>query len=71
MPAHFPPVGIVCNEKRRSRWREFGFMLRQVQQATDLPIKLENTLTGWGKITIDLAENSRKRPLQSNNIPLG
>ena len=71
MQAQFPPVDIVYKEKVKSHWREFEFMLHQVQQATEPTISLDNVISKWDEIRKNLAESPRKRKLQVENAFLG
>ena len=52
------------NEKQRSLWREFSFMLHRVQEAIMPDLGLENTVNNWWSIIEDLATEPRKRSLQ-------
>lgn len=67
MQAQFPPVDIVYERKVRSHWREFEFMLHQVQQATETTINLNTVISKWDEISKNLAESSRKRKLKIEN----
>lgn len=63
MQKPFPP-GDICNHKIRSNWREFEFMLHQVQSAINSDISLKETLNGRHKICKNLSENDRQRKSQ-------
>jgi hypothetical protein len=56
----FPPGAMTLN-LRRSRWREFGFMLRELRHALLPPHGLVRTLRDWDEITAKLAEPPRRR----------
>jgi hypothetical protein len=67
-------VDTVYKGKVKSHWREFEFMLHQVQQVTETKITLNNIITKWDEIRKNLAENTRKRKLQmeiESSYPLG
>ena len=68
MQTIFPP-GVTAwdGRKIKSGWREFAFMLHQIQQAIDPVISLKEVLNGWGEISRALAENSRRRKPQLSN----
>ena len=46
---------------RRSRWRETGFLLREVRAAILPPHSLSSTLHDWKSIVAQLAEPRRNR----------
>ncbi len=62
----FPP-GDIYNRKTRSNWREFEFMLHQVQNAIQPDVSLRKTVDHWQEICRDLAENNRQRKPQMTN----
>lgn len=64
MLALFPPVDTVYIGKTRSHWREFEFMLHQIQHTIEPQISLNNVISKWGEIKEKLAESTRKRKLQ-------
>jgi hypothetical protein len=64
-------VGTVYNGKIKSQWREFEFMLHQVQQATEPRITLNNAISRWDEIRRNLAECNRKRRPQIDGLLLG
>jgi hypothetical protein len=49
------------DNKTRSHWREFEFMLHQLQQAVEPKIGLEQSINYWGDICSGLSEAVRKR----------
>ena len=67
----FPHGGIVFDNKTKSYWKEFEFMLHQIQQAVEPKISLNKVMNSWEEISKNLAENSRKRKLQVENNILG
>lgn len=60
MQRHFPPVGFSY-KRIRSNWREFEFMLHQIQNAINPEISLIKTINSWQEISSELAENNRQR----------
>ena len=71
MQAQFPPVDTVYDGKVKSYWREFEFMLHQIQQAVEPKISINNVISQWDSIRKNLAENPRKRKLQIEDFCLG
>lgn len=71
MQALFPPVDIVYEGKTRSYWREFEFMLHQMQIAIEPALTLRQTIEQWPVIKKNLAEASRIRTLQIDFGSLG
>lgn len=69
MQALFPPLDTVYKGKTRSYWREFEFMLHQIQIAIEPALTLKQTIEQWSAIKSDLAEASRIRTLQIDFIP--
>lgn len=67
MLAKFPPGDTAYQNKNKCRWREFAFVLHQIQQAIDPVISLKKILNGWNKISGALGENSRLRKPQLCN----
>ena len=61
-------MGTLYKGKTKSYWREFEFMLHQVQQATEPHIGLKNVIIKWNEIRENLAESSRKRRSQIENF---
>lgn len=55
----FPPGDI--SKKSSSNWRNFEFMLHQVQSVISPDISLQETVHNWHQITLGLAENTRSR----------
>lgn len=51
--------------KINSPWREFSFMLHQLQGAIAPVLSLQKIITQWGEIGASLAERPRQRQLQS------
>jgi hypothetical protein len=70
MQAQFPPVDIAYKGKTRSYWREFEFMMHQVQQAIEPQISLDKVISKWTEIRKKLSESTRKRKQQMENFPL-
>lgn len=70
MPAPFPPGGIVALNKNKvmSPWREFAFVLHQIQAAIEPTLSLREIIEQWKVIAHDLAEGSRKRQPQVSNF---
>jgi hypothetical protein len=64
-------VGIIYNGKVKSLWREFEFMLHQVQQATEPKMSLNNVISQWDEIRKNLAECNRQRKPQIESFLLG
>lgn len=60
-------MGIVYDKKVKSHWREFEFMLHQVQQAAEAKISLDKVISKWDEIRKNLAESPRKRKLKIEN----
>ena len=53
----------------QSQWREFAFVLHQVQSAIEPKLSLEKVLSEWNSFSKALAENSRKRrPQMANKV---
>jgi hypothetical protein len=67
MLAKFPPGGTVYKSKHRCKWREFAFVLHQMQQVIDPVVSLKKIIIGWNKISMALSENSRRRKPQISN----
>lgn len=62
MLAPFPPGGTdFLQNKVKSLWREFSFMLHEIQQAIEPIISLNKVLQHWKALAKDLAERSRTR----------
>ena len=49
------------SKKLRSVWREYAFMLKQLQRAIEPQIDLLFAIENWNQIAIWLAESKRKR----------
>jgi len=65
MRMKFPPgVTLWKSNKTKSNWREFSFMLHQIQQAINPVVSLEKVIQQWGEISVALAESSRRRKPQ-------
>ena len=48
MPIPFPPGGIHFKANApRSRWREFAFILHQIQRAVEPGLSLAGVIGGW------------------------
>jgi len=67
MQKYIPPGDTLYNGKIKSQWREFEFMLHQVQQVIEPEISLKETLIKWREISKRLSENARHRKLQITN----
>lgn len=62
MLAPFPPGATGLFQKQvKSLWREFAFMLHQIQEAIEPAISLNKVLQHWQLLAKDLAERSRSR----------
>ena len=69
MRVFFPPGDTHWKRKRpQSAWREFNFLLHQVQRGIEPSISLKEVLNNWNQITKDLAERPRKRIQQMKNF---
>jgi hypothetical protein len=68
MQKPFPP-GAMCEGKITSAWREFEFMLHQVQRTVIPDTSLEMTIQKWQSIRAGLSENSRLREMQMKRYP--
>jgi hypothetical protein len=64
----FPPGDM--NNKTQSLWREFEFMLHQLQQAVEPTIGLAQTIAHWDEVCLSLSEAWRKRRPQSETKSL-
>ena len=65
----FPPgASSSLQSKRRSLWREFEFVMHQIQSAIEPYIGLERAINCWDKIQQMLSEPPRKRESQIANI---
>jgi hypothetical protein len=61
----FPPGDTQTNQTpQRSCWREFAFMLHQLQQAIEPLLLIKNIIADWIDIRKNLAEKPRKRKYQ-------
>ena len=61
-PAPFPPGDTSWRRRRpHSPWREFRFVLNEVQSAIEPPFGLARTIDGWNDIAKHLAEPPRRR----------
>jgi len=63
-------VDIIYKGRTRSHWREFEFMLHQIQRATDLNIELVQIMPKWNEIRESLSEATRKRRPQTEAFSL-
>lgn len=63
---HFPPGAMRL--KRRSRWREFAFVFRQVTAAILPRFALRQMIAGWSSIAQSLREPPRSRRLQEERF---
>jgi hypothetical protein len=50
--------------KNRSPWKEFAFMIHQIQRAIEPEMTLNYAINHWSYISKDLANPPRKRKLQ-------
>jgi hypothetical protein len=55
----------MSSNLRRSRWRETGFMLREVRHALLPSHHLTSVFRDWKNIVAQLAEPERRRPRYS------
>ena len=51
----------------KSQWREFSFILHQIQRAIEPTLSLKDTIQFWREISDDLSEPTRKRKYQLDN----
>jgi hypothetical protein len=66
MPIPFPPGDIhFKSDAPRSRWREFAFILHQIQRAVEPGLSLAGTLVDWPRLASGLSESSRCRKTQA------
>ena len=66
MPMPFPPGGIHFKlNAPRSRWREFAFILHQIQRAVEPGLSLAGTIVDWPRLAYGLSESSRCRKTQA------
>jgi len=66
MPIPFPPGGIHFKSNApRSRWREFAFILHQIQRAVEPGLSLAGAIVHWPRLARGLAESSRCRKTQA------
>lgn len=66
MPIPFPPGGIHFQSNvPRSRWREFAFILHQIQRAVEPGLSLAEAIVHWPRLARGLAESSRRRKTQA------
>lgn len=64
-------MDIGYEGKRRSYWREFEFMLHQIQIAIEPVLTLQQTVEQWPAIKKDLAEATRIKTIQIDFSFLG
>ena len=65
----FPPGDTFSKDRRqRSEWREFGFVLHQIQNVIEPSLPLSQMLNGWNRLAAALAENHRNRAAQDRNL---
>jgi hypothetical protein len=66
MPIPFPPGGIHFKANApRSRWREFAFILHQIQRAVEPGLSLAGVICDWARLAHGLSESSRRRKTQA------
>ena len=53
----------------QSPWREFAFMLHQLQHCIQPKLNLSHSLTNWGRLTRQLSESPRERKTQAQIYP--
>lgn len=69
MLALFPPGDTdKLQNKVSSPWREFAFVLHQIQEAIEPTLSLSAVILQWNEIAGALAERSRKRQPQVSNF---
>jgi hypothetical protein len=54
--------------RQRSEWREFGFVLHQIQNVIEPSLPLSQMLNGWNRLAAALAESHRNRAAQDRNL---
>jgi hypothetical protein len=52
-----------------SRWREFAFMLHQLQHCIRPRLDLSHSLINWPRIARELSESPRERKTQAQTYP--
>jgi hypothetical protein len=57
------PLGLSIAP--RSRWREFAFILHQIQRAVEPGLSLAGTMVDWPRLARGLSESSRCRETQA------
>jgi len=69
MPIQFPPGAIHFKSNApRSPWREFAFILHQIQRAVEPGLSLAGAIVDWPRLARSLSEPSRVYPgLTSQN----
>ena len=68
MRAFFPPGDMSWNKKQpQSVWREFNFLLHQIQRAVEPALPLSEVVGCWNDIAQALAEKPRRRVSQLQN----
>jgi hypothetical protein len=68
MRVFFPPGDMSWNKKQpQSVWREFNFLLHQIQRAIEPALPLHEVLGSWNDIAQALAEKPRNRRPQLRN----
>jgi hypothetical protein len=66
MPIPFPPGDIRFKSNApRSPWREFAFILHQIQHAVEPGLSLGEAMADWPRLARGLAESSRRRETQA------
>lgn len=65
MQVLFPPGDTSWrNQRPQSPWREFAFVLHQIQRAIEPALPLADVIDDWNEISKSLAEPPRQRQLQ-------
>ena len=72
MRSLFPPGDSSwSNRQPQSRWREFAYVFHQIQRAIEPFIPIREVLGHWNEIARALAENQRKRKIQTTKLFTG
>lgn len=57
-----------ADTRQRSEWREFAFVLHQIQAAIEPNLSLVQVLSQWNHLATALAESHRNRIAQSRTL---
>ena len=69
MPIPFPPGGIhFKSDAPRSRWREFAFILHQIQRAVEPGLSLAGAIGHWPRLARGLSESSRLKHIITKQV---